>query len=181
MLRRFLRGVALAAALTVPVATIMPAALAASAADAPDDVPTAWQYLDWRVACPATTQKSSCTLTLEALDAAKKTVLARLTIYRKDGADILIVTLPYNILLEPGTKLDFADDAKEPVYPFQDCDSEGCIARMPFGGALARELEHAAQGRILFADLGGKPAYIPLSSQGFGRAYAAYLREEARR
>src|SRR5215475_10385757 len=75
----------------------------------PPDNPTISVFQDWRLACPPTSDKtSSCEIQQDVLDARSRTELARISLFRfKDSGDTMVVTVPYNVLLEPGIGIGF--------------------------------------------------------------------------
>ncbi|HUO89980.1 MAG TPA: invasion associated locus B family protein [Rhizomicrobium sp.] len=152
----------------------------------PPDIPTISVYQDWRVACPQVSDKNtSCEIQQDVLDAKSRTELARLSLFRfKDSGDTMVVTVPYNVLLDPGIGLGFGND-KPRVYPFETCNGVGCVVRIKFDADLAKAFDAAAssnsQARILFAGLDGKPVGLPFSLKGYSDAIAAFNRAEAKR
>lgn len=151
------------------------------AASAPPDIPTVGVYDDWRLACPqSTTKDATCEIQQDVLDAKSHSELARLSIFKLKGESVMLVTVPYNVLLEPGIGLGFGND-KPLVYPFETCNGVGCIVKVPFNDALAKKLSGAPQARILFAGLDGKPVGLPFSLKGFKASYAAYNSKEGQR
>jgi invasion protein IalB len=138
-------------------------------------------YDDWRLACPPTTQPDgTCEMQQDVLDAKTHNELARLSIFRLKGDNTLIVTVPFNVLLEPGLALGFGND-KPLVYPYETCNGVGCIARLKFDDTLRAALSKTTQARVLFAGLDGKPVGLPFSVKGFNAAAAAFDSAEARR
>jgi invasion protein IalB len=153
---------------------------------APPDVPTATVFQDWRLACPATSDKdSSCEVQQDVLDAKSRTELARLSIFHtKEAGNTLIVTVPFNVLLDPGIGISLGND-KPRVYPFETCNGIGCIVRIKFDDDLQKAIGAAAaannQARILFAGLDGKPVGLPFSLKGYSDVIAGFESAEAKR
>jgi invasion protein IalB len=148
---------------------------------APADVPTVSVYQDWRVACPETSkQDGTCEVQQDVLDSKTHTELARLAIFQINGANTLIVTVPFNVLLDPGIGLGLGND-KPRVYPFETCNGVGCIVRIPFDDDLAKAVGAAPQARILLAGLDGKPVGLPFSLKGYQDAMDAFSSTEAKR
>jgi invasion protein IalB len=155
---------------------------------APPDVPTVSVFQDWRLACPALSEKDgSCEIQQDVLDAHSHTELARLSIFHfkdpnnsnKDG-NTLIVTVPFNVLLEPGIGLGLGNDRPR-VYPYETCNGVGCIVRIDFDEDLAKAIGAAPQARILFAGLDGKPVGLPFSLKGYSEVTHAFTSAEAKR
>src|SRR6185312_16908399 len=68
----------------------------------PPDLATISVYDDWRLACPQFTQKDgSCEIQQDVLDAKTRTELARLSIFNDKTNKTLLITVPFNVLLEP--------------------------------------------------------------------------------
>jgi invasion protein IalB len=142
---------------------------------------TVRQFDDWSLACPPPATKiGGCEVSAKVLKADDHTEIARLQITRLNGAETLIVTLPYNTLLEPGMALAF-DAAKPQVFPYETCNGVGCVVRIAFDDKFGAEFAAASRSRILFAGLDAKPVGLPYSMRGFADALAAYKREETTR
>ena len=138
-------------------------------------------YDDWRLACPQSTQKdASCELQQDFVDAKTRSGLASLVIVRLKGDDTLIITVPYNVALEPGVGLVIGND-KPRVYPFETCNGVGCISQVKLDDALRSALAGASQLRVLVAGLDGKVAGVPFSIKGYSQAAAAYENAEGKR
>jgi invasion protein IalB len=152
----------------------------------PPDIPTISVYQDWRVACPQTSDKdSSCEIQQDVLDAKSRTELARVSLFRfKDSGDTMVVTVPYNVLLDPGIGLRFGND-KPRVYPFETCNGVGCVVKIKFDDDLSKAFDTAAtsnsQAAILLAGLDGKPVGLGFSLKGYSDAMAAFNNAEAKR
>ncbi|MEJ1968165.1 MAG: invasion associated locus B family protein [Rhizomicrobium sp.] len=152
----------------------------------PPDLATVAIYQDWRLACPQLSDKdSSCEIQQDVLDSKSHTELARLSVFRaKDASNTLLVTVPFNVLLDPGIGLGIGTD-KPKVYPFETCNGVGCVVRIAFTDDLVKSLKTAADGnvpaRILFAGLDGKPVGLPFSLKGYSDVIAAYNDNEAKR
>ena len=151
------------------------------ALSSPPDIPTVLVYQDWRVACPTSTDKdASCEVQQDVLDEKSHSELARLSIFRLKGANTMVVTVPFNVLLDPGIGLGLGND-KPRVYPFEICNSVGCVVRFPFDEVLAKAIATAPQARILFAGLDGKPVGLPFSLKGYADALGVFNSNEAKR
>ena len=74
------------------------------------------------------------------LDAKSRTELARLSIFHtKEAGNTLIVTVPFNVLLDPGIGISLGND-KPRVYPFETCNGVGCIVRIKFDEDLQKAI-----------------------------------------
>jgi invasion protein IalB len=148
---------------------------------APPDIPTVAVYQDWRISCPASTAKdASCEVQQDVIEDKSHTELARLSIFRLKGVNTMIVTVPYNVLLDMGIGLSLGKD-KPRVYPFEICSGGGCIVRVPFDDNLAKAIAAAPDARILFAGLDGKAVGLPFSLKGYKEAINAFNKFEAKR
>lgn len=151
------------------------------ALNSPPDIPTVAVYDDWRVACPQSTLKdATCEIQQDVLDAKSHSELARIAIFKLKDANTLLVTVPYNVLLDPGIGLGLGND-KPRIYQFETCNGVGCVVKIAFDDGLAKAIGAAPQARILFAGLDGKPVGLPFSLKGYKEALAAYNSAEGRR
>ena len=140
----------------------------------PSNVMTTTFFDDWRVICPALRQPDpSCQLRQDLLNAQSRAEVAHLVIASGAGGAVLTATLPYDVLIQPGLGLSL-DGGKVQAYPFQTCDSTGCVARIPADEGLRNALRAAKQGRLLFAGLDKKVIALPFSLRGFSEAEAAF-------
>ena len=148
---------------------------------APPDAPTITIYADWRLACPPSAMKdASCEMQQDVLDSKTHSELARLSILQLDGENTLLITVPYNVLLEPGLGLGFGKD-KPLVYPYETCNGVGCVVRTKLNDALRASLGKTDPARVLFAGLDGKAVGLPLSTKGFNEATSVYDNAQAKR
>ncbi|HWD29614.1 MAG TPA: invasion associated locus B family protein [Rhizomicrobium sp.] len=149
----------------------------------PDSV-TETQYDDWRVTCPKLSDKdTSCEMQLDVPDEKRTTELARLQLFKskETGATpTLLITVPYNTLLDAGIGLQFNKD-KATVYQFEICNDFGCVVRIKFDDALAASMGSAQSARILVAGLDGKPAALPFSLKGYAAAHKAFVSDDGKR
>lgn len=147
----------------------------------PPDIPTVAVYDDWRVACPQSTLKdATCEIQQDVLDAKSHSELARIAIFKLKDANTLLVTVPYNVLLDPGIGIGLGND-KPRIYQFETCNGVGCVVKIAFDDGLAKAIGAAPQARILFAGLDGKPVGLPFSLKGYKEALAAYNSAEGKR
>jgi invasion protein IalB len=146
------------------------------------DVPTIAVFQDWRLACPKLSDATaSCELQEDVLDARSRSELARLSFFTtKDGKQQLIITVPFNVLLQPGLGIQLGSD-KPSVYVYETCSSAGCLVRVPVDDAFLDKLRDAKTARILVAGLDGKAVGLPFSLNGFPATLAAYRDNEGKR
>ena len=148
----------------------------------PADVPTMRVYQDWRLFCPATKDMNvSCELTQDVIDQRGGTRLARLIMIKeKDKSMILAVTVPLQVLLEPGMGLKIGDDQIR-VSQYKTCTEEGCLSIIPVNDQLGASFAKAQQAGVVVAQPDGKAVELPFSMKGYGEAYKAFLSNEAKR
>jgi invasion protein IalB len=151
------------------------------AVSTPQDVPVAMQYDDWRLACPKLTEKDAgCELLLDVWDDKHTQLLSRLQIGKPKEGTTMLVTVPFNTLLDAGMGLQFGND-KPRLYKLEYCDEVGCVARIPFTDDIAKAMTASQSPRILVAGLDNKAAGLPFSLKGFAAAYKAFLADEGKR
>ena len=149
----------------------------------PPDIPTVAVYQDWRIACPISTDKdATCEVQQDVLDSKSHTELARIAIFHLKGASKMVVTVPFNVLLEPGIGLALGADKDKPrLYQFETCTDVGCVVNIDFDAGLEKAIAAAPNARILFAGLDGKPVGLPFSIKGYKDVMAVYNNTEAKR
>jgi invasion protein IalB len=153
------------------------------AASAPPDVASMSIYDDWRLTCPKASEKDlSCGMQLDVTDPKSQSAIARLEIFHAKGTNTntMIVTVPFNVLLEPGIGIVLNKD-KPKIYPYEVCNQVGCVVRVPFDDALANGMLNAKTAILLVAGLDGKAAGLPFSLKGFAAAHQAFVSDMAKR
>ena len=151
------------------------------------DVATISVFDDWRLACPKLAEEaSSCEMQEDVLDARSRSELARISFFKsKDGKQQMIITVPFNVLLQPGLGLQLDSTQKPPgnptVYAYETCSSVGCLVRVPIDDAFLDKLRDAKDARLLVAGLDGKAVGLPFSLKGFPETLAAFRNNEAKR
>jgi invasion protein IalB len=150
----------------------------------PADVPTMGVYQDWRLFCPAIKDKDkdvSCNLSQDVVDQGAGSRVARLIMAKdKDKNMILAVTVPLQVLLEPGLGLKIGDD-KIRVFQYKTCTEEGCLSIIPVNAELDEVLAKAQQANVAVVQPDGKAVELPFSMKGYGEAYKAFQSNEAKR
>jgi invasion protein IalB len=153
----------------------------------PADVPTMSVFQDWRLTCPSTKEKdSTCRLSQDVIDSQSGQAVASLVYVKdivkdkpKDGSMVLAVTVPLNVLLEPGLGLKLgADDMK--VFQYKTCTQAGCVAVIPMDVGMQKTLLAAQVAEIAVVGRDGKAVPLQFSTKGFSDAYDAYADNEAR-
>jgi invasion protein IalB len=144
---------------------------------------TVTSFDGWRTACPAATaatKDQSCAIVQDIMDSKTKTEIARILIARDNGKQVLGITLPLGVSLEPGVGLSFGTSPVQ-LIGYRTCNQGGCTAEAPFDDKMQAAFNGGKDGRILFAGLDNKPIPVPLTLKGFDAAQKAYRRNEAKR
>ncbi len=145
---------------------------------APPDVASINFYDDWQLECPVPSAKGNCILAETVAPNGQQ--VAHLALGQaKDGVE-MVVTAPFDVLLPPGMGLVIGTD-KVRVYPYQTCNSVGCIATIPVDDKLLGSLRAAKDAKLLIMAPNNKPVAVPFSMNGFTRAHDALTNFEARR
>jgi len=138
-------------------------------------------YQDWRTACPPSSDaKARCQMVQQVLDSKSQSQVASVAISEDGGKQVMGLTLPYDVELEPGVGLVVGTDPVK-VFPYRTCNQVGCVAVITLDDKLLKSLDTAKNARILVAGLDGKPVAIPLSLDGYADAVKAYHSDEAKR
>ena len=146
-----------------------------------DDVATIGLYQDWRLACPpGSERKISCDINQDIVDSKTHSQIAQLLMGNRNDKTILAITVPFNVLLDAGIGLQFGKDAVR-VYPYETCNSVGCLAVVNVDDKLTAGLTGSKPARILLAGPDGKAVGLPFSLKGFPQAMNAYTSAEKRR
>jgi invasion protein IalB len=151
----------------------------------PADVPTMTVYDDWRLICPALKDKDvNCRMTQEITDPKSGQPLASLVLLKEVDKDkkespVLAVSVPLNVLLEPGLGLKLGNDVK--MYQYKTCLEGGCITTIPYDESLEKLVASSSDAAITVAGLDGKSVQLPFSTKGFVEARKAYKNFDAKR
>ena len=151
----------------------------------PPDLATVSMYEDWRLARPELTAKDgSCEAQQDVLDAKSHTELARLSIFNVKTDKTLLITVPFNVLLDPGVGIRVGD-AKPKFYPFESCNGVGCMVRIAFKDDVVKTFKDAAAGnkqiQLVIAGLDGKFVGLPFSLKGYDKSMAAFDSNDSKR
>ena len=138
-------------------------------------------YSDWRTACPPATEKdASCEVMQDIVDGKTKSEVARVAMLKEKGKLEFGVTMPFDVLLEPGIGIAVGTNPVQ-VFPYRTCNTVGCLAIVPIDDKLAGQLKGAKDARLLLAGLDGKPVALPLSLKGYDDANRAFQSAQAKR
>jgi invasion protein IalB len=90
----------------------------------------------------------------------------------------LVVQVPVNVAFATKVKIQTIDSDQGLEVPFTRCVPDGCFAEFSVAGdGLARLRAASTGGKLSFADSTGRTISIPLSFNGFGKAYDALIKE----
>lgn len=90
----------------------------------------------------------------------------------------LLVQVPVNVAFATKVKIQTGDSDAGMEAPFARCVPDGCFSEFSIGTEGLTKLRAAsAGGKLTFADSTGRAIAIPLSFNGFGRAYDALIKE----
>ncbi len=151
----------------------------------PADVPTMMVYDDWRLICPARKEKdANCRMSQDIVDQKAGQSIASLVLLKEVGKDkkestVLAVSVPLNVLLEPGLGLKFCNETK--TYQYKTCLQGGCIATVPVDAQLEKTIEGTSDASITVARLDGKTVQLPFSTKGYAEARRAFKNFDAKR
>lgn len=96
----------------------------------------------------------------------------------KDQASILVIQLPVNVTFSVSVKIQSSDSDPGISTSFARCIPDGCFASFEMKDDAIRKFRAAtAGGKLSFADASGRVIAVPISFNGFGKAYDALLKE----
>ncbi len=96
-----------------------------------DDVATIAIYQDWRLGCPASTDKKlNCELSSDITEAKSHSRVGQIALGIKDDKKVMAITVPLSVLLPPGLGLKFGADAPT-TYQYATCSPVGCSVIVP--------------------------------------------------
>jgi invasion protein IalB len=96
----------------------------------------------------------------------------------KDQASVLIIQVPVNVTFSISAKIQSADNDQGIAASFARCVPDGCFANFEMKEDTLKKFRSASSGgKLSFADASGRVIAIPVSFNGFGKAYDALLKE----
>jgi invasion protein IalB len=96
----------------------------------------------------------------------------------KDQPVMLIIQLPVNVTFSTSVRIQVTDADQGLAAPFARCVPDGCFAEFELKeDTLKKFRSAAAAGKFSFADSSGRVISIPLSFNGFAKAYDALMKE----
>jgi invasion protein IalB len=142
-------------------------------------------YDDWVVQCETAEgtpphKRCEMTQTTQLTIQGRRQPFSRAAIVRpaKDRIGILVIQLPVNVSIAANVRIQIADNDTGISTPFARCVPSGCFAELELKEETLKKFRAAsAAGKISFADAGSRNLSVPLSFNGFGKAYDALLRE----
>jgi invasion protein IalB len=154
-----------------------------SASSAPQR--TTATYDDWIVQCEAQAgapPRKLCEMTqLTQLQVQGKTQpFSRVIVPQpvKGMPSALVVQVPVNVAFAVKVKIQTGDTDQGIEVPFTRCVPDGCFAEFSVGAdSLAKLRAASTGGKLSFADSTGRAIAIPLSFNGFSKAYDALIKE----
>ena len=148
----------------------------------PGDIPTMGIYQDWRLFCPAFKDKdASCEMSQDVIDQKAGQRVARLIMVRDKNKNLIMaVTVPLQVLLEPGMGLKIGNDQVR-VFQYKTCTEDGCLSLVPMDDPVEAALSKAQNAGIVVARPDGKAVEIPFSQKGYADAYEMFRSNAAKR
>jgi len=148
----------------------------------PADVPTMNVFDDWRLSCPARKEADvSCEISQDVVDQKAGMRVARFVLLKeKDKSTVIALTVPLQVLLEPGLGLKIGDDQVR-VFQYKTCTESGCVSVIPVNDQIEAALDKSDKVGVVVAQPDGKAVELPFSMKGYAVAYAAFLSSEAKR
>jgi invasion protein IalB len=142
------------------------------------DAPTMAVFDNWRLACPAATAKSrACALTQDVVDAKSGAHVATLNLVHGPKGAVMVITVPYNVLIQPGLSLALGGDKARP-YPYTTCNNVGCVAQLGVDDTMRAAFRQEPQAKLLFVNRNRQTVQINFIMRGFRRADDAARRFE---
>lgn len=134
------------------------------------DAATVAVFNGWRLTCTAAMAKTrNCALTRDVVDAKSGAHLATLNLVPGAKGQVLVVTVPYDVLIAPGLGLGFGG-GKPKTYPYFTCNGVGCVARIALDNAMRASLRQESQGQLVFVNANNQSVQVTYPLAGFKRA-----------
>jgi invasion protein IalB len=172
---------------TVPPAAQSPASQLPAAQPSANSAPqrTTATYDDWIVQCETQTGpplRTVCEMTqLTQLQVQGKTQpFSRIVVPQpvKGMPSGLVVQVPVNVSFATKVKIQTSDSDQGIEVPFARCVPDGCFAEFSIASeGLAKLRSASTGGKLSFGDSAARTISIPLSFNGFSKAYDALIKE----
>jgi invasion protein IalB len=96
----------------------------------------------------------------------------------KDQPVRLVVQLPVNVTFSTNVRVQISDGDQGLALPFTRCVPDGCFADFEIKEDTLKKFRSASTGgKLSFADASGRGISIPLSFNGFSKAYDALTKD----
>ena len=124
----------------------------------------------WRVTCTAATAKiRACALARDVVDAKSGAHVATINFVPGGKDQVLLVTVPYNVLIASGLGVGFGS-GKPRMFPYFTCNGVGCVARIAVDDAMRASLRQEAQAQLVFVNANNQSVQVTYPLAGFKRA-----------
>jgi invasion protein IalB len=168
-----------------PVQPAAPAAQPATPAPSNSPQRTTATYDDWIVQCetvagPPPRKLCEMTQNTQMTVQGRSQPFSRVSIVQpsKDLVTNLVIQLPVNITIATNLRVQSADNDTGIAGPFTRCNPNGCFAELELKDEALKKFRAAnGAGKLSFADSTGQSVSVPVSFNGFGKAYDALLKE----
>jgi invasion protein IalB len=168
-----------------PAQSPTPAAQAAQAAQTTSPQRTTATYDDWIVQCesqagPPARKVCEMTQVTQLQVQGKSQPFSRVIVPHpaKDQPSTLIIQVPVNVSFATSARIQNSESDQGISAPFARCIPDGCFADFELKDETLKKFRAGnSAGKLSFADSGGHVLSIPLSFNGFGKAYDALARE----
>jgi invasion protein IalB len=96
----------------------------------------------------------------------------------KDFPAKLLIQLPVNVTFSTNVRVQINDADQGVTAPFARCVPDGCFADFEIKEDTLKKFRSAgAGGKLSFADASGRGISVPMSFNGFSKAYDALIKE----
>lgn len=136
-------------------------------------------FQDWRVQCQqaAEGQRERCYMFQNLVYRESGQTVLSLQIGRTSagGEPVAVFILPLGVILPPGLRMEI-DDGAPTELDYQQCNQQGCIARLPLAEPMVDALKQGLEANVTFeAFVEGQrqPVTVPVSLKGFTAAFDA--------
>lgn len=169
----------------IPPAQSAPAPQPAPSVQSSEPQRTTATYDDWIVQCetiagPPPRKMCEMTQVTQLQVQGKSQPFSRAVIPRpiKDQPPTLVVQVPVNVTFSINVRVQSSDGDQGLAAPFARCVPDGCFADFEIKDEALKKFRSAgATGKLSFSDASGRSLTVPLSFNGFSKAYDALIKE----
>ncbi len=136
------------------------------------------RYQDWTLTCFTTETGENCNLNQAFVEKDSGRAILRAIVRKFPNTEnaIMILAVPLGVDLRKGASLKVTDDKFLNNLEYTMCLPDGCRLQFPLTQEAVDLMRTATQGQLIF----GRPNQeqnigVPISFNGFGEAYAAFL------